>query len=294
MRHTRLHLADEVLVEETAGLLVERAVDGDNIALGEHLLEVLNTTAADLLLGLSAEGLVVEVEELLAVEGLQAAQDTLTDTADGDGADNLALEVKLVLGRLGDVPVATGDLLTGGAEVADEGEDGHDDVLGDGDDVGAGDFGDGDAAVGLVGDVQVDVVGANAGGDGDLEVLALLQALGGEVTGVEAGCFVRLWRLFVCLVGAIPMAELWRLSGSRETYGVVMMTSASTISFSKTLLSPSLSEVVTRVCPWSSSHLRIPSSFSVVPRRRGSCLACSLPCERIIVSMLLQEAQWLA
>lgn len=200
MRRTRLHLADELLVEETASLLVERAVDGDNIALGEHLLEVLDTTAADLLLLLSAERLVVEVEELLAVEGLQAAQDTLTDTADGDGADNLALEVELVLGRLGDVPVATGDLLTGGTEVADEGEDGHDDVLGDGDDVGAGDFGDGDAAVGLVGDVQVDVVGANTGSDGDLEVLALLQALGGEVTGVEAGCFVRIWRLLFVLL----------------------------------------------------------------------------------------------
>lgn len=61
------------------------------------------------------------------------------------------------------------------------------------------------------------------------------------------------------------------------------MTSASTISFSNTLLEPSLSEVVTRVCPWSSSHLRIPSSFSVVPRRRGSCLACSLPCSKLSV-----------
>lgn len=66
-------------------------------------------------------------------------------------------------------------------------KDSHDDVLCDGDDVGAGDLGDGDAAVGLVGLVQVDVVGTNTGGDGDLEVLALLQAVGGEVTGVEAG-----------------------------------------------------------------------------------------------------------
>lgn len=49
-----------------------------------------------------------------------------------------------------------------------------------------------------------------------------------------------------------------------------MMTSASTSSFSKTELGPSLSEVVTRVWPWSSSHLRMPSSFSVVPRRAGT------------------------
>lgn len=204
--HTRLHLRDEVLVEEAAGLLVQRAVDGDDVALGEHVLEALDAAAADLLLLLGGQGLVVEVEQLLAVEGLEAAQDALADAADGDGADDLALEVELVLGRLGHVPVAAGDLLAGGAEVADEREDGHDDVLGDGDDVGAGDLGDGDAAVGLVGDVQVDVVGADAGGDGDLEVLALAQALGGEVTGVEAGggvsfvgCFVVLFYFVPCL-----------------------------------------------------------------------------------------------
>ena len=166
---------------------MERAVDGDNVTLCEHLLEVLDTTAANLLLLLGAERLVVEVEELLAVEGLQTAEDTLADTANGNGTDNLALEIELVLGGLGDVPVATGDLLASGTEVADESEDGHDNVLGDGDDVGASDLGDGDAAVGLVGLVQVDVVRTNTGGDGDLEVLALLQAVGGEVTGVEAG-----------------------------------------------------------------------------------------------------------
>lgn len=49
-----------------------------------------------------------------------------------------------------------------------------------------------------------------------------------------------------------------------------MITSASTNSLSKVEFSPSLSEVVTRVWPWSSSHLRIPSSFSVVPRRPGT------------------------
>lgn len=49
-----------------------------------------------------------------------------------------------------------------------------------------------------------------------------------------------------------------------------MMTSASTSSWSNLEFSPSLSDVVTRVCPWSSSHLRIPSSFSVVPRSSGT------------------------
>lgn len=181
-----LHLGDELLVEEALCLLVQRAVDGDDVALGEHLLEAVDAAAANLGLLLGAQRLVVKVQQLLAVKGLEAAQHTLADAADGDGADNLALEIVLLLGHGGDVPVALGDLLVGGDKVAQQHQDGHDDVLGDGDDVGAGDLGDGDAAVGLVGGGQVDVVGADAGGDGDLEVLGLGETLRGQVAGVEA------------------------------------------------------------------------------------------------------------
>lgn len=180
-----LHLGDEVLVEQTAGLLVERAVDGDNVTLCEHLLEVLNAAAANLLLDLGAQGLVVEVEELLAVEGLETAEHTLTNTADSDGTNDLVLEVVLVLSDLSDVPVTAGDLLVGGDEVADESEDGHDNVLSDGDNVGAGDLSDGDTAVGLVGGIEVDVVRADTSSDGELQVLGLSETLCCEVTGVE-------------------------------------------------------------------------------------------------------------
>lgn len=165
---------------------MERAVDGDDIALGKHLLEALDATAANLLLLLRGERLVVEVEQLLAVEGLETAEHTLTDAANSDGTDDLVLEIVLVLGDGGDVPLASGDLLVGGDEIADEGEDGHDDVLGDGDDVGAGDLSDGDAAIGLVCGVEVDVVGTDTGSDGELELLRLCETLGGQVAGVEA------------------------------------------------------------------------------------------------------------
>lgn len=47
------------------------------------------------------------------------------------------------------------------------------------------DLGDGDLV--LVGSVQVDVITADAGGDGELEVLRLLDHLGGEVARVEGG-----------------------------------------------------------------------------------------------------------
>lgn len=188
------------LVEESPGLLVERAVNGHDIALAKHVLERVDATAANLLLGIGRQRLVVVVEELLAFKGLETAENTLADTADGNGADDLALEVVLVLRDLCDVPAALGNHLVGRSVVADQVEDGHDDVLGDGDDVGASDLGDGDATVGLVGGVEVDVVGADTGGDGDLEVLGFCEAFGGEVTGVEA-VFVRVSGQSRCLVG---------------------------------------------------------------------------------------------
>jgi hypothetical protein len=59
-------------------------------------------------------------------------------------------------------------------------------VLGHRHHVGARHLGHGDAAIGLVGCVQVDVVRADACGDGDLQVLGLGQAFSGQVSGVES------------------------------------------------------------------------------------------------------------
>lgn len=180
-----LHFGNELLVEKTPGALVKRAVDGDNIALRHHLLKVLNAAGTNRLLDISGEGLVVIVQQLPAVEWLEASQDALTDTANTNSTNNLALEVELVLGDGSNIPVARGDLVVRRDEIPNQGQDGHDDVLSNGDDVTASDLGDRDTTVGLVGGVQVDVVGANSGSDGDLEVLRALQALGSEVAGVE-------------------------------------------------------------------------------------------------------------
>jgi hypothetical protein len=185
--HTLLHLGDQLLVEKTTGLLVQRAVNSNNITLCQHLLQVLNTSASNLLLNLWLKWLVIEVQELLAVESLETSQDTLTDSSDGNGTDDLAFQVEFVLGGGGDVPLTGLDLLVGGNEVADEDKNGHDDVLGDGDDVGTGHFGDGDTAVGLVGSIEIDVVRSDTSCDGNLEVLGFGETFGGEVTGVETG-----------------------------------------------------------------------------------------------------------
>jgi len=130
-RHTLLHLTNDLLVEETSGLLVERAVNGDNITLTQELVEVLNSSAANLLLDLGLKGLVIEVKQFLAVEWLKTTENTLSDTANRDGTDDLVLEIKLVLGHGGHVPVTPLNLLVSRNEVADKSEDGHDDVLGD-------------------------------------------------------------------------------------------------------------------------------------------------------------------
>ena len=183
---TLLHLRDQVLVEQAAGLLVQGAVDGDDVALGEHLLEVLDAAAADLLLDLGLEGLVVEVEQLLAVEGLEAAQDALADAADGHRAHHLVLQVVLVLRHGRHVPLARLDLLVRRHEVAHQRQDRHHHVLRHRHHVRARHLGHRHAAVGLVRRVQVDMVRPDPGGDGELQVLGLGETLGSEVAGVEA------------------------------------------------------------------------------------------------------------
>jgi hypothetical protein len=59
-------------------------------------------------------------------------------------------------------------------------------VLGNRDDVGAGNFCDGDTAIGLVRSIEVDVVGSDTGSDSKLELLSLCETFGGQVSGMES------------------------------------------------------------------------------------------------------------
>lgn len=86
---TLLHLVDGFLVKQTSSLLVEGAVDGDDVTLGEELVKVLDSSAANLLFNLGPKRLVIKVEELLAVEGLETSENTLSNAADGNSADHL-------------------------------------------------------------------------------------------------------------------------------------------------------------------------------------------------------------
>lgn len=133
------------------------AVDGDDIGLGEHLLEALNSSATNFLGSFRGEGLVIEVEEFLAVEGHETSQDTFTDTSNTNGGNNFAFNIERVLGDGSNVPFTTGNHLVGRNKVADKSEHGENDVLGNGLDVGSGDFGNEDVV--LIGGGQVDMVG---------------------------------------------------------------------------------------------------------------------------------------
>ena len=122
----------------------------------------------------------------LAVEGSESSQDTFTDSSDGDGANDLVFEVVLISSNGGNVPLLVLDLPVSWNEVADKDQDCHDDVFSDRNDIGAGDFGNGDTAVGLVGGIEVDMIGTNSSCDGNLQLLGLLQALLGKVAWVES------------------------------------------------------------------------------------------------------------
>ena len=121
------------------------------------------------------------------------------------------------------------------------------------------------------------MVRSNAGSDCDFEVFGFGETFSGKVSGVEA-------TERMLIVGRFKLPGCQSSATERATtieeglpHGVVMITSASTNSWSNLEFSPSLSDVVTNVWPCSSSHFRIPSSFSVVPRSSGTSLACSCP-----------------
>ena len=122
MRHrlTFLHVAEEILVEHSLGLLVQRAVYRHDIALFEHVFQFFHSRAANVLLRLRIQRLIVEVEQLCAVERLKTTEDSFSDATNTDGTNYLALKVILLLGDGSNIPVAALNLLVGGNKVADE------------------------------------------------------------------------------------------------------------------------------------------------------------------------------
>ena len=171
---------------------MQRTVDGDYITLSQHLVQVIYASTSNLFLNLRLERLVVKVQQLLAVKWLESSQHAFANTPDSDRAHDLVLEIVFVLRNGGDIPVSTRNLLMSWNKVANEGEDGHENMLCHGYDIGTSDFSDRDATVGFVPGIKVDVIGSNARSDGKFELLSFSESFGGQVPWVEANSNTRL------------------------------------------------------------------------------------------------------
>jgi hypothetical protein len=112
---------------------MQGTVDGDHVTLTKHLFQAVHTSAPDLFLNLWLQGLIIKIEKLFALEWFESAEDPFADASNSNCADDLALQVIFVLGCAGDVPISSLNLLVGRNKIPDEVEDGHDDVLGNGD-----------------------------------------------------------------------------------------------------------------------------------------------------------------
>ena len=165
---------------------MQRAINRDNIALRKHIFQLIHSPASYFFLHFWLQGLIIEIQKLFAVKGLQSPEDSLSNPAHCHCPNSLPLEVVFTLCDRRDVPITPGDLLMGRDEVADQHQNRHDHMLGHGDHVRSGDFSNSNAPVSLVGCIEIDVIRTDAGGDGELQVLGFGKALRCQVPGMEA------------------------------------------------------------------------------------------------------------
>ena len=84
---------------------MQRAVDRDDVADRDHVLDAVVPGDAQLLLDRCGQPVAVEIMEM-HVERLQAAQHGAADPPGGDGADVHALDIVGARDAIGDVPAA--------------------------------------------------------------------------------------------------------------------------------------------------------------------------------------------
>mmetsp|Transcript_14963 Transcript_14963/g.48841 ORF Transcript_14963/g.48841 Transcript_14963/m.48841 type:complete len:309 (+) Transcript_14963:458-1384(+) len=168
------HVCDEGVVDHVLRLRVEGAIQRDDVASGGEGLGVGVVGESEFVFHNFWKAVAVRVMED-AVEGFQALEDGQADASRGDGADGHALEVVAPCDAVGDVPAAGPGDVVGGPEVADEVEDGHHHMFGDGDRVAKGHFRHRDAR--LARGLQVDVVRPDARRNGHLQLRRLGDAL---------------------------------------------------------------------------------------------------------------------
>jgi hypothetical protein len=103
----------------------------------------------------------------------------LPDAPGGDCADRHAFKIVTAGGAVGDVPAAVDHQFVGGNVVAHQPEDHRHDVLGHADAVAVGDLGDGDPVRNRC--LQIDMIGADARGDRELQFRRLSDPLRAQI-----------------------------------------------------------------------------------------------------------------
>src|SRR5919202_751050 len=178
-----LHVEQPLAVEQTVRIRRQWNVDGDDVGPLDEIVEICPANAEDVLVD-AADGRKVIVEHV-DVEALEAHGHLLPDPTHTDDPNGLVFEVVGLRGDLTDAPAAFDHVLIGRYEVAPQGQDLHDGVLGDAGDVAAALLGDGDAPVPRL--RQVEVVGADAGQDAQTKVRRVVEYLLRSVDGPEGG-----------------------------------------------------------------------------------------------------------
>ena len=173
-----LHLGEQLVVEEVLRFRMKRRIDRHNVTDLDHVLDIRMPGEVEFLLDRLRQPVPIVVMQM-HVEGLEPAKHGEADAAGGDRADVHALDIIGARDAVGDVPAALHHPLVGGNVVPHEPEDHHHDVFGDADRIAVGDLGDRDPAVDR--GLKVDVVGADAGGDGELQLLGLGDPIGRQI-----------------------------------------------------------------------------------------------------------------
>jgi hypothetical protein len=175
--HAVLHLGDRLGVDPVDGVGGLRQVDGHDVGPGVEVVAGFGAVGSEIAKALRGHELVERHH--LHLEGAGPVRDELADPAEADHSERLAVE--LVAGEPGPGPLSADERCLGLRNVAAQGQDQRERVLGRGDRVGLGRVDDHDPPLGR--GPHVHVVHTSAGAPDHLEARRAADQVRGELGG---------------------------------------------------------------------------------------------------------------
>ncbi|GER29476.1 DNA polymerase III subunit alpha [Striga asiatica] len=160
----------------------QRRVDDNYVALWKHHIKILLKPGPDLTLQLSIHLYSIMVQQV-TVEGLQPLEQKPANSPSSNRAHSLTFEIIRPISNGRHIPVTGDDLMITWQEIADEYKDSHELVFSHRDDIAAGDLRHRDSCGSCR--RQVDVVGADSGGEKKLQVFSPFDAFGRHLIYVD-------------------------------------------------------------------------------------------------------------